>query len=94
MPHVTLDRLNAAQTELLVTHVAGGRRLPPEVARELVTRTDGVPLFAEELTKTLLESGIVRDAAGGWKLDRPLESLGIPSSLHDSLAARLDRLLA
>ena len=92
MPHVTLDRLNAAQTELLVTDVAGGRRLPPEVARELVARTDGVPLFAEELTKTLLESGIVRDTAGGWELDRPLESLAIPSSLHDSLAARLDRL--
>ena len=90
--HVTLDRLSKGQTELLVTHVAGGKRLPSEVARELVTKTDGIPLFVEELTKTLLESGLVRDTPDGWQLDRPLESLSIPSTLHDSLAARLDRL--
>jgi class 3 adenylate cyclase/tetratricopeptide (TPR) repeat protein len=92
LAQVTLDRLGPSQTELMVTSVAGGKRLPAELARELVTRTDGVPLFIEELTKTVLESGLVRETGGAWELDQPLPPFAIPSSLQDSLMARLDRL--
>jgi predicted ATPase len=62
------------------------------VLEQIVTTTDGVPLFVEELTKTVLESGLLHDAGDRWKLDSPLPSLAIPATLHDSLMARLDRL--
>jgi predicted ATPase len=57
-----------------------------------VTRTDGVPLFVEELTKTVLESGLLADAGDHYELSGPLPPLAIPTTLHDSLMARLDRL--
>ncbi|MBV8336993.1 MAG: adenylate cyclase, partial [Alphaproteobacteria bacterium] len=58
----------------------------------IADRTDGVPLFVEELTKSVPESGLLREEAGQFVLDRPLPPLAIPTSLHDSLMARLDRL--
>jgi class 3 adenylate cyclase len=80
-PHVTmltLNRLDRRDRTTLVAQIAGGTALPEEVVAQIADRTDGVPLFVEELTKSVLESG---------------ESLvGIPSTLHDSLMARLDRL--
>jgi predicted ATPase len=72
--------------------VAGGKRLPTEILNRIVERTDGIPLFVEELTKTLLEGGLLREEAEGYVLAGPLPALAIPSSLRDSLMARLDRL--
>jgi predicted ATPase len=94
LSHVTsiaLDRLPPAEVETLADHVAG-RPLPPEVTAQIVAKTDGVPLFVEELTKAVLESGLLVEGPQGWRLDGPLPPFAIPATLHDSLAARLDRL--
>src|SRR5947209_16673482 len=72
--------------------VTGGRPLPAEVTEEIVFKTDGNPLFVEELTKAVLEAGILVEDAEGYRLDGPLPPLAIPATLHDSLMARLDRL--
>jgi predicted ATPase len=66
--------------------------LPPEVFAQSLARTDGVPLFVEELTRTVLESGLLRAAGDRYELTGPLPSLGIPATLQDLLMARLDRL--
>jgi predicted ATPase len=94
LSHVTniaLDRLAPAEVETLAEHVAG-RPLPPGVTAQIVAKTDGVPLFVEELTKTVLESGLLVEGPQGWRLDGPLPPFAIPATLQDSLAARLDRL--
>jgi len=94
LSHVTsiaLDRLAPAEVETLAEHVAG-RPLPPEVTAQIVAKTDGVPLFVEELTKTVLEEGLLVAGPQGWHLDGPLPPFAIPATLQDSLAARLDRL--
>ena len=57
-----------------------------------MAKTDGVPLFVEELTKMVLESGLLQEQAEGYELTGPLPPLAIPATLHDSLMARLDRL--
>jgi class 3 adenylate cyclase/predicted ATPase len=88
---IALDRLAPAEVETLAEHVAG-RPLPPEVTVQIVAKTDGVPLFVEELTKTVLESGLLVAGPQGWRLDGPLPPFAIPATLKDSLAARLDRL--
>jgi class 3 adenylate cyclase/predicted ATPase len=75
---LTLNRLDRRDRTALVAQIAGGKALPEEVVAQIADRTDGVPLFVEELTKSVLESGV------------PL--VGIPTTLHDSLMARLDRL--
>jgi predicted ATPase len=72
--------------------VAHGKALPPEVVEQIVAKTDGVPLFVEELTKTVLESGLLREGKDHYDLTGPLPPLAIPATLHDSLMARLDRL--
>jgi predicted ATPase len=66
--------------------------LPAAVFQEVVRKTDGVPLFVEELTKTVLESGLLREQADHYELPGPLPPLAIPATLHDALMARLDRL--
>jgi class 3 adenylate cyclase/tetratricopeptide (TPR) repeat protein len=94
-PHVTtipLTRLGRRVGAALVERVAGGKTLPKEVMDEILARTDGVPLFIEELTKTVLESGLLQQRAGQYVLERPLPSFAIPTTLHASLMARLDRL--
>jgi class 3 adenylate cyclase/predicted ATPase len=88
---ITLDRLGPAEVETLAERVAG-RPLPPEVTAWIVAKTDGVPLFVEELTKAILESGLLIEGPQGWLLDRSLPPFVIPATLQDSLAARLDRL--
>ena len=93
--HVTalsLNRLNRRLGAELADRVTGGRTLPAEVLDQIVAKTDGVPLFVEELTKAVLESGIVRLGEQGYELTGPLTALAIPSTLQDSLMARLDRL--
>jgi class 3 adenylate cyclase/predicted ATPase len=94
-PQVTmlaLNRLDRRDRTALVEQIAGGKGLPDEVVAQIVDRTDGVPLFVEELTKSVLESGLLREEADRYVLDRPLPPFAIPTSLHDSLMARLDRL--
>jgi class 3 adenylate cyclase/tetratricopeptide (TPR) repeat protein len=92
MTPLTLNRLDRPQGEALIRHVVGGKALPAEVVQHIVTRTDGVPLFVEELTKMVLESGLLREEGHHYALTRPLASVPIPAMLHDSLMARLDRL--
>ena len=92
--HVTtlpLTRLGKRDGAALVERVAGGK-LPDEVMKQILARTDGVPLFVEELTKTVLESGLLQERQGQYVLDRPLPSVAIPTTLQASLTARLDRL--
>jgi hypothetical protein len=89
---LTLRRFAPAQVERLTTHVAGNKALPAAVLQEVVRKTDGVPLFVEELTKTVLESGLLHEQADHYELPGPLPPLAIPATLHDALMARLDRL--
>jgi predicted ATPase len=91
---LTMSRLGRRQGADLVARVAGEKTLPAEIVEQIVARTDGVPLFVEELTKTVLESGLLRDAGDRYELDGSLPPLAIPATLHDSLMARLDRLAA
>jgi predicted ATPase len=87
-----LNRLPHTQAEVMVGKVTGGRSLPSEVLQQVVAKTDGVPLFVEELTKMVLESGFVRQTNSHYELTGPLPPLAIPTTLQDSLMARLDRL--
>ena len=89
---LTLNRLSREACTDLVSDVTGGMTLPQEVLDQIVSKTDGVPLFVEELTKTVLESGLVVQAGDQYELGRPLPPLAIPSTLRDLLMARLDRL--
>ncbi len=94
-PHVSalaLSRLGRREGAVMVERVVRTKALPAEVAAQIVAKTDGVPLFVEELTKTVLESGLLRDAGDHYELAGPLPPLALPSTLHDSLLARLDRL--
>jgi class 3 adenylate cyclase/predicted ATPase len=94
-PHVTmlhLNRLPPRQRAEMITHVTGGKALPKEIVDQIVDRTDGVPLFIEELTKTVVESGIVTEAGDHYAVAGPMAPLTIPTSLHASLLARLDSL--
>src|SRR5262249_58322535 len=93
-PQVTmlsLNRLDRRDRTALVEQIAGGKPLPDEVVGQIADRTDGVPLFVEELTKSVLESGVLREEADRYVLDRTLPPLAIPTTLQDSLMARLDR---
>jgi class 3 adenylate cyclase/tetratricopeptide (TPR) repeat protein len=94
-PHVvtlSLSRLTRRQGAIIVDEITGGKAMPPEVLDQILIKTDGVPLFVEELTKTVIESGLLRDAGDHLELADPLPPLAIPATLHDSLLARLDRL--
>jgi class 3 adenylate cyclase/predicted ATPase len=88
IPLTPLDRRDGAA---LVQRVTGGKTLPKEVMDEILARTDGVPLFIEELTKTVLEAGVLREDEESYELDGA-HLHPIPSTLHGSLLARLDRL--
>jgi class 3 adenylate cyclase/predicted ATPase len=88
---LTLNRLDRRDRTVLVEQIAGGKALPDEVVAQIVDRADGVPLFVEELTKSVLESGLLREERDRYVLDRALPPFAIPTSLHDSLMARLDR---
>jgi DNA-binding winged helix-turn-helix (wHTH) protein/predicted ATPase len=90
---LALSRLDRRNSATLITRIAGGKTLPDEVVFTIADRTDGVPLFAEELTKSVLERGLLREENDRYVLDRPLQPLAIPATLHASLLARLDRLV-
>jgi predicted ATPase len=89
---VTLSRLPRQQAVAMTNHMAHDRALPAEVVEQVVAKTDGVPLFVEELTKMVLESGLLQEREDRYELTGPLPPLAIPTTLHDSLMARLDRL--
>jgi len=89
---LALGRLDRSDVQSMVARVTGGRAMPAEVMEQIVVKTDGNPLFVEELTKTVMEAGILVEHADGYRLDGPLRSLAIPATLHDSLMARLDYL--
>ena len=92
LTQLTLTRLTRPQVEEMVRRMTGGKTLPAEVMRQIVARTDGVPLFVEELTKTVLEAGWLQEGEDGYELTGPLPPLAIPVTLQDALRARLDRL--
>ncbi|MGY4429645.1 class 3 adenylate cyclase/ABC-type transport system involved in cytochrome c biogenesis ATPase subunit [Bradyrhizobium sp. F1.13.1] len=87
-----LGRLNPDDVKGVATQVANGRALPIDVMKEIVTKTDGNPLFVEELTKAVIEAGILVEYQDRYQLRGPLPPFAIPETLHDSLMARLDRL--
>jgi len=89
---VSLTRLSRHEGAELIDRVTAGKTLPEEVMNQILARTDGVPLFVEELTKTVLETGLLEEQEGHYVLNRPLPSMAIPTTLHASLMARLDRL--
>jgi predicted ATPase len=76
----------------MVLRVTGGKPLPAAVVQQIVAKTDGIPLFVEELVKTVLESGLIEEEADRYVLTGPLPPLAIPATLQDALMARLDRL--
>jgi len=85
---LTLTRLGRQPVEAMVETITDGKPLPPEVVQQIIAKTDGVPLFVEELTKTVIESEV--DVGARRAVPLPL---GIPATLHDALMARLDRLV-
>ena len=92
LTQVTVHRLPRRQAAEVIHQVAHGKTLPAEVVEQIVARTDGVPLFVEELTKMVLESDLLEEREERYELTGPLPPLAIPATLHDSLMARLDRL--
>ena len=76
----------------MIRRITGGKRLPTEVVLQIVAKTDGVPLFVEELTRTVLEAGWLQEQEDRYELTGPHPALAIPDTLQDALRARLDRL--
>ncbi len=93
LSEVTVNRLSQPQIERMITQVADGKTFPRAVMQQIVERTDGVPLFVEELTKAILESGSLKEADEHYELMGLLSTFAIPATLQDSLMARLDRLM-
>jgi predicted ATPase len=74
----------------MIANVSGGKALPRDIADQIIDRTDGVPLFVEEMTKAVIESGLLRDAGDRYMVVGPLAPLAIPATLQASLLARLE----
>jgi class 3 adenylate cyclase/predicted ATPase len=92
--HVTallLSRLGRRYCLAMIEAVANGKTLPSAVTEQIIEKSDGVPLYVEELTKTVLESGLLQESDDSWTLIGPLPEFAIPATLQDSLLARLDR---
>jgi predicted ATPase len=93
LSEITVNRLSHAQMEQIVTGMTHGKTLPQEVLAQIVEKTDGVPLFVEEVTKAILESGQLKETDTHYALTGSFHALTIPATLQDSLMARLDRLV-
>jgi class 3 adenylate cyclase/predicted ATPase len=89
---ITLNRLERSQIEDLTKVLGKGKAVPEEVLEHIVRKTDGVPLYVEELTKTILSSPVLRETPERYELTGPLSAVAIPATLQESLMARLDRL--
>lgn len=93
-PEVTLlslSRLPPRRRMEMIAHITGGKPLPREIIEQISDRTDGVPLFVEELTKAVVESDLLKEADGRYIATTPAVQWAIPTSLQESLLARLDR---
>jgi predicted ATPase len=90
---IALNRLSDAQTRAMIDRLISGTCLPTEVVHQIVVKADGVPLYIEEMTKAIVESGVLEIIDDRCQLTGPMPSLAIPSTLQDSLMARLDRLV-
>ncbi|WP_437611113.1 TOMM system kinase/cyclase fusion protein [Sorangium sp. So ce834] len=90
--HLSLNRLERAQVEPMITALLGGKALPAEVLDQVLDRTDGVPLFVEELIWTMVDTGVLVEGEDRYEIARPLAHSEIPSTLRNLLTARLDRL--
>ncbi|MFL5283144.1 MAG: AAA family ATPase [Rhodopila sp.] len=90
---INLSKLTRAQSAAMVSALAGGKALPTALLEQILTRTDGVPLFVEELTKAVLESSGLKDAGDHYEYGGPARSMTVPATLRDSLMARLDRFM-
>jgi class 3 adenylate cyclase/predicted ATPase len=88
---LTLAKLARPQSGAIVSRLTGGKALPPDLLEQILAKTDGVPLFVEELTKSILESADLVDAGDRWEYAGHADRLAIPLTLRDSLVARLDR---
>src|SRR5262249_53968911 len=93
LTEITVSRLSQPQIARMTPDVAGGRLLPVQVLAQITEKTDGVPLFVEELTKAVLEAGMLQDVEGQYVMTGTLSSFTVPATLQDSLMARLDRLM-
>jgi predicted ATPase len=92
MTPITLNRLERPEVGAIIAHQAGGKAVPVEVIEHIIGKSDGVPLFVEELTKTILQSDYLREEAERYTLIGSLDEVAIPATLQDSLMARLDRM--
>ncbi|MFN0316488.1 MAG: AAA family ATPase, partial [Burkholderiales bacterium] len=90
---LTLNRLSHAQSAAIVARVAGNLPLPSDLVQKIIAKTDGVPLFLEELTKSALESGMIKNAGGYYEYTGSADLDTLPSTLRSSLMARLDRMI-
>jgi class 3 adenylate cyclase/predicted ATPase len=93
LTEITVNRLSHTQVEQIVNRLTDGKTLPQEVLVQIIEKADGVPLFVEEMTKAILESGHLKAVDGHYELTGSLSTLAIPATLQDSLMARLDRLV-
>ena len=92
MTQLTLQRLGTERIEAICLHQTNGKKLPLELLEQIKEKTDGIPLFVEELTRMVLESGMLLEQENHYEINGPLQSLKIPSTLKDSLISRLDNL--
>src|SRR5207248_3058507 len=93
LTEITVNRLSHAQVEQIVNCMTDGKTFPAAVLQEIIAKTDGVPLFVEEMTKAILESGYLKETDGHYELTGSFSTFAIPATLQDSLMARLDRLV-
>ncbi len=94
-PNVTmlaLTRLRPVEAQTMIARIAGGKRLPETILRQIMEHADGVPLFIEEITRTVLDSGALRETDDAYEADGPAPAISVPPTLQASLLARLDRL--
>ena len=89
---LALGKLNREQVEQMILHLTDGKALPPAVADEIYAKTDGFPLFVEDLTRMVIESDLLEERNGAYELVGPFQSLAIPATLYETIMARLARL--
>jgi class 3 adenylate cyclase/tetratricopeptide (TPR) repeat protein len=90
---LNLSKLTRAQSAAMTSRVTGGKALPDDFLEQIIAKTDGVPLFVEELTKSILESGELKELADSYEYVGGARNVTIPATLRDSLMARLDRFM-
>ena len=93
LTEMSVNRLSREQIERMAEQVVGEKHLPDEIVQQLMDKTDGVPLYVEEMIKAVLESGVLKETNSHYELAGSMTSLSIPATLQDSLMARLDRLV-